>query len=223
MWIPAFDMMHAIIRGVHLGGLECTTQHHSSGSSRHPAPPTARQEKAKQAFPRPVAGKLRPVVRGQTVKYNSKRRLGRGFTLEELKVLYCTADANGCSSNNIVLESHTNMHTNVHTNVHTDQQEAGISAKLAPTIGIAVDHRRRNRSLESVQDNANRLKAYKAKLVVFPRRAGKTKAGDASPEELKAVAQLQGTLLPISADKGALEFTTVTNEQKVRWIRCVHG
>jgi len=30
-------------------------------------------------------------------------------------------------------------------------QEAGIPAKLAPTIGIAVDHRRRNRSLESLQ------------------------------------------------------------------------
>ena len=30
-------------------------------------------------------------------------------------------------------------------------QEAGISVKLAPTIGIAVDHRRRNRSLESLQ------------------------------------------------------------------------
>ena len=61
-------------------------------------------------------------------------------------------------------------------------QEAGIPAKLAPTIGIAVDHRRRNRSLESLQENANRLKAYKANLVVFPRRAGKPKAGDASAE-----------------------------------------
>lgn len=30
-------------------------------------------------------------------------------------------------------------------------QEAGIPVKLAPTIGIAVDHRRRNRSLESLQ------------------------------------------------------------------------
>lgn len=37
-------------------------------------------------FPRPVAGLLRPVVRGQTLRYNSKRRLGRGFTHEELKV-----------------------------------------------------------------------------------------------------------------------------------------
>lgn len=30
-------------------------------------------------------------------------------------------------------------------------QEAGIPRKAAPTIGIAVDHRRRNRSLESLQ------------------------------------------------------------------------
>ena len=37
-------------------------------------------------FPRPAAGVLKPVVRGQTVKYNLKQRLGRGFTLEELKV-----------------------------------------------------------------------------------------------------------------------------------------
>jgi ribosomal protein L13E len=26
------------------------------------------------------------MVRGQTIKYNSKQKLGRGFTLEELKV-----------------------------------------------------------------------------------------------------------------------------------------
>ena len=46
----------------------------------------ARAEKAKKIFPRPVSGSLRPVVRGQTVRYNSKIRFGRGFTLEELKV-----------------------------------------------------------------------------------------------------------------------------------------
>jgi ribosomal protein L13E len=28
-------------------------------------------------------------VRGQTIKYNSKQKLGRGFTLEELKVRSC--------------------------------------------------------------------------------------------------------------------------------------
>lgn len=54
-------------------------------------------------------------------------------------------------------------------------QAAGIPKKLAPTIGISVDHRRKNRSLESLQSNVQRLKTYKAKLVVFPRRARKFK------------------------------------------------
>jgi large subunit ribosomal protein L13e len=44
----------------------------------------ARKAKAAKAFPRPVDA-LRPIVRGQTVRYNTKQRVGRGFTLEELK------------------------------------------------------------------------------------------------------------------------------------------
>jgi len=39
-----------------------------------------------------------------------------------------------------------------------------------------------DRCIAAIQENANRLKAYKANLVVFPRRAGKPKAGDASAE-----------------------------------------
>ncbi|KAK9200246.1 hypothetical protein WN944_015443 [Citrus x changshan-huyou] len=48
----------------------------------------ARQKKAVKIFPRPTAGPLRPVVHGQTLKYNMKLRAGRGFTLEELKVSF---------------------------------------------------------------------------------------------------------------------------------------
>ena len=40
-------------------------------------------------FPRPTAGPLRPIVHGQTLKYNMKVRAGRGFSLEELKVGIC--------------------------------------------------------------------------------------------------------------------------------------
>ena len=40
--------------------------------------------KAKQAFPRPV-NFLRPVARCETVRYNMKKRDGRGFTSTELK------------------------------------------------------------------------------------------------------------------------------------------
>lgn len=97
---------------------------------------------------------------------------------------------------------------------HFPPQEAGISAKLAPTVGIAVDHRRRNRSLEGLQENVARLKAYKANLVLFPRRAGKPRAGEASAEELAAVAQLTGPVLPLTHTKPKLELVKLTAEQK---------
>ncbi|KAG2699151.1 hypothetical protein I3843_07G178600 [Carya illinoinensis] len=45
----------------------------------------ARQKKAVKIFPRPTSGPLRPIVHGQTLKYNMKVRAGRGFSLEELK------------------------------------------------------------------------------------------------------------------------------------------
>lgn len=44
-----------------------------------------RVAKAKAAFPRP-ASKLRPMVRCPSVRYQTKQRLGRGFSLAELKV-----------------------------------------------------------------------------------------------------------------------------------------
>ncbi|KAK8501752.1 hypothetical protein V6N12_072889 [Hibiscus sabdariffa] len=138
---------------------------------------TARQKKAVRIFPRPTAGPLRPIVHGQTLKYNMKLRAGRGFTLEELKA-------------------------------------AGISKKLAPTIGIAVDHRRKNRSLEGLQANVQRLKTYKAKLVVFPRRARKFKAGDSTAEELATATQVQGSFMPISREKPSVELVKVTEEMK---------
>lgn len=93
-------------------------------------------------------------------------------------------------------------------------KEAGIPVKLARTIGIAVDHRRRNRSLEGLQENVNRLKAYKSNLVVFPRRANKPKAGDASAEELKATEQLKGKVMPIVRTKPALEKVAITEEMR---------
>ncbi|KAJ6778403.1 60S RIBOSOMAL PROTEIN L13 [Salix koriyanagi] len=124
----------------------------------------ARQKKAVKIFPRPTAGPLRPVVHGQTLKYNMKA--------------------------------------------------AGIPKKLAPTIGIAVDHRRRNRSLEGLQTNIQRLKTYKAKLVVFPRHARKLKAGDSAPEELATATQVQGCFMPIALEKPSVELVKVTEEMK---------
>ncbi|CAI5978031.1 unnamed protein product [Closterium sp. NIES-65] len=91
-------------------------------------------------------------------------------------------------------------------------REAGIPIRVARTIGISVDSRRRNRSLESLQANAARLKAYKAKLVVFPRRSKKPKAGDASAEELAAAVQHVGAVLPIVRPAKDVPLEAVTEE-----------
>ncbi|KAJ4783655.1 60S ribosomal protein L13 [Rhynchospora pubera] len=91
---------------------------------------------------------------------------------------------------------------------------AGIPKKFAPTIGISVDHRRKNRSLEGLQANVQRLKTYKAKLVVFPRRARKFKAGDSAPEELATATQVTGEYLPIVPEKRTVDLVKVTDEMK---------
>lgn len=63
-------------------------------------------------------------------------------------------------------------------------QAAKIPKRFAPTIGIAVDHRRRNKSVESLQMNAARLKAYRSKLILFPRNAKKPQKTDATVSEI---------------------------------------
>ncbi|KAF9270156.1 ribosomal protein L13e [Marasmius fiardii PR-910] len=75
-------------------------------------------------------------------------------------------------------------------------KEAGIGRKEARGVGIVVDHRRRNLSEEGKKVNVERLKAYKERLVVFPRKAGKPKKGDSSAEELKAATTRQTLPLP---------------------------
>jgi hypothetical protein len=79
-----------------------------------------------------------------------------------------------------------------------------------------VDHRRRNRCLESLQANVNRLKAYNANLVVFPRKSSAPKAGDSPAEDLKAVAQVMGDVMPIQKTSPTLEFAPVSADMTVR-------
>jgi len=65
-------------------------------------------------------------------------------------------------------------------------KEAGVGRKEARGVGIVVDHRRRNLSEEGKAVNVERLKAYKARLIVFPRNAKKPKKGDTTGDDLKA-------------------------------------
>jgi len=90
-------------------------------------------------------------------------------------------------------------------------QEAGISKKKAKTIGIAVDHRRQNKCVESLQINVARLKEYMGKLVVFPKK-GKGEA--------PAVAQLQGTVMPVVQPKFSAKSRAITAVRSCR-CRCV--
>jgi len=102
-------------------------------------------------FPRPIKC-LRPVVSSATRRYAGKVRLGRGFTLQELK-------------------------------------SAGLTAAFARTVGVSVDHRRSSSSQEQHDLNVNRLKEYKSKMILFPRRDNKPKKGliaDATAEAVKS-------------------------------------
>merc|ERR1712151_276963 len=93
-------------------------------------------------------------------------------------------------------------------------KEAGINRKEARGIGIAVDHRRRNASEESLKANVQRLKEYKARLVVSPRKAGKPKSGDSAAAELGAVTQATGAILPLAAESKRIRARAITDEEK---------
>jgi len=138
-----------------------------------------RAAKAAAIAPLPLK-KLRPIVQCPTQRYNSKSRLGRGFSLEEVRAV-------------------------------------GLTPTYARTIGIAVDHRRRNRSEESMQVNVDRLKEYLSKVIVFPKkRLNKPKNGDAGPEITKSgdITQSGGTIMPIVKAKPEIVMAEVTDEMK---------
>merc|ERR1712222_216522 len=102
---------------------------------------------------------------------------------------------------------------------------AGLSKKFARTIGIAVDHRRRNKSVESLQLNTQRLKEFKSKMILFPINAKKPRKGDATAEELSKAVQLAVTKRPramaITADMQAFKaFQTI---RQARAFKRLHG
>jgi len=145
-----------------------------------------RQERAARMEPRPVEA-LRPIVRCSTQRYNKRQRLGRGFTLEEIKA-------------------------------------AGLGAAFARSVGVSVDHRRKNKSVEAFQINVQRLKTYKEKLVLFPRHENKQRKGlvnDSSADVCKSVGDSQNTervLFGVPQDKALQEPVTITKDMKDRKV-----
>merc|ERR1719440_2344472 len=93
---------------------------------------------------------------------------------------------------------------------------AKINKKSARGVGIAVDHRRTNRSEEAFQANVQRLKLYKSKLVVFPRKTAKrVKRGDSSAEACQAAVQvLTKQTLPIAQPSVACKPRKITKDER---------
>lgn len=94
-------------------------------------------------------------------------------------------------------------------------QGAGLTPGFAQTIGIAVDRRRRNKSVEGQQENIQRLKEYRSKLILFPVHANrKLRKGEATEEERKTATQHKGTVLPITKPVAEIEFRQITDEER---------
>jgi len=96
---------------------------------------------------------------------------------------------------------------------------AGIPRKHAITIGIAIDHRRQNHSEEGLALNIERLKEYKDKLILFPRRVGRAKKGDSSKEDVEAARKVEAvprtsTLFPIIPTDKTVQERAITSEEK---------
>jgi large subunit ribosomal protein L13e len=99
-------------------------------------------------------------------------------------------------------------------------KEAKIPRKFALSIGIPVDHRRQNTSVESLQANVARLNEYRSKLILFPRRANRPKSGDASKEDVTTATQTRNVaaVFPINPNPGRTEFAerTITDAERER-------
>lgn len=100
-------------------------------------------------------------------------------------------------------------------------KQAGINREFAKTVGIAVDTRRTNRSVASMMANVERLKQYKAQLVVFPRKSNaKPKNGDSAPElTSKAAQNVVAELFPVKQTKAAVEFMDLDEARKTNAFR----
>ena len=143
-----------------------------------------RAAKAKRIGPNPTH-LLRPVVRGQTRRYNNKQKLGRGFTLNELK-------------------------------------QAGIhGVNYARSLGVVIDRRRKDTNAETQKLNADRIKEYLNKMILYPRKvvAKKPQKKEATVDQVKfSETQPQNTtksIIALPKSESAFSFTEITpNMQK---------
>ncbi len=144
----------------------------------------ARKAKADAIAPRPV-NSLRPVVRSQTVRYNTKVRTGRGFTLEEIRAAGITA---GTAKSLKIAVDHR----------RTNKSEASLAAnvqRLKEYLGKVVVAKRGGK------------KAAKKEVKLSTSVATKS----ASRKTVTGMAQVSAPGAPAPA-KAATEYVSVTEE-----------
>ena len=130
-----------------------------------------RRAKATATSPRPL-DKLRPSVRCQTIRYCHRPKLGRGFTLAEIKAV-------------------------------------GLGVQFARSVGITIDHRRKNRSQEAFDTNKARLTNYLSKLVLYPRHE-KNYVSKAKTGILNDTAKVHPPSFRISRKSSTLPLSTLS-------------
>lgn len=85
---------------------------------------------------------------------------------------------------------------------------------FARAIGIAVDPRRRNKSVESRQVNVQRLKEYRGRQILFPRGSKKVRKGEATKDECKLATQLKGTVMPVTQPQSRQKIREISEQEK---------
>ena len=100
---------------------------------------------------------------------------------------------------------------------YAELKAAHISPLYARTIGIAVDKRRRNKSMESLRTNVARLQEYVKNLMILPINPAKVHAGETPKEEFAKAVQHKGEIMPF-AKKTPLTIGSMVLTEKDRKV-----
>eukprot|EP01139_Manchomonas_bermudensis_P023400 Amastigsp_a841076_2018.p3 type:complete len:127 gc:universal Amastigsp_a841076_2018:1-381(+) len=85
---------------------------------------------------------------------------------------------------------------------------------MGQSVGVAVDHRRRNHCQESLQLNAARVKEYMSRVLVIPRRAKKVKKGDAPAGTAIPAMGPMGEYMPVPSGFKKPKARKITEEDR---------
>jgi len=101
-------------------------------------------------------------------------------------------------------------------------RSAKINPKEARGVGIAVDHRRKSKSAEALITNVDRLKAYKARLVLFPRNPTSKRIHKADTEKSKRTGFTVNAALPAATIKAKkVKVAKITAKERETTVTAV--